>query len=83
VLIDGNPRRAPWIDLGDLYARGAVVVWTGGANPRVLPPAYRAVAGDAEIQAPFTLAPHIAGPTVTVGWALLRPRPVVAGTPSR
>ncbi|MEX2036031.1 MAG: glycosyltransferase family 39 protein, partial [Xanthobacteraceae bacterium] len=28
VLIDGRLRRAPWIDLGDLRARGAVVVWT-------------------------------------------------------
>ena len=30
VLIDGLPRRAPWIDLADLRARGAVVVWTDG-----------------------------------------------------
>ena len=30
VLIDGDPRRAPWIDLGDLRTKGAVVVWTGG-----------------------------------------------------
>ena len=29
VLIDGSPARAPWIDLGDLRARGAVVVWPG------------------------------------------------------
>ena len=28
VLIDGLPRRAPWIDLNDLHAKGAVVVWT-------------------------------------------------------
>ena len=30
VLIDGKPERAPWIDLNDLRARGAVVVWTFG-----------------------------------------------------
>ena len=30
VLIDGEPRRAPWIDLGDLRKKGAVVVWTQG-----------------------------------------------------
>ena len=36
VLIDGAPRRAPWIDLGDLRKKGAVVVWTQG-DPRNLP----------------------------------------------
>ena len=36
VLIDGDPRRAPWIDLGDLRSKGAVVVWTGG-DPAVMP----------------------------------------------
>ena len=30
VLIDGKPARAPWIDLNDLKARGAVVAWTAG-----------------------------------------------------
>src|SRR4029077_15349768 len=77
VLIDGNPRRAPWIDLGDLVARGAVVVWTDG-DRRVLPVAFRGVAEDAEIQEPFTL-PYRKGPgEVVVGWAVLRPRPAVA-----
>ncbi len=28
VLIDGEPARAPWIDLDDLRKDGAVVVWT-------------------------------------------------------
>ena len=30
VLIDGLPRRAPWIDLNNLHAKGAVVVWEVG-----------------------------------------------------
>ena len=34
VLIDGDPRRAPWIDLGDLRSKGAVVVWTDGDPDR-------------------------------------------------
>jgi 4-amino-4-deoxy-L-arabinose transferase-like glycosyltransferase len=77
VLIDGRPSRAPWIDLGDLRARGAVVIWTSG-DPRILPLAYRAVAEDAEIQPPFTLPMRLGPGEVTVGWAVLRPRPVVA-----
>ena len=43
VLIDGDPRRAPWIDLGDHAARApsAAVVWTSG-DPRALPSEFRA-----------------------------------------
>ncbi len=54
VLIDGNPRRAPWIDLGDLRSKGAVVVWTDG-DPSVMPVGLRGIAGDAQVQPPFTL----------------------------
>ena len=80
VLIDGSPARAPWIDLGDLRARGAIVVWPAG-DPNVLPPSYRAIAEDAEIQPGFTLPMHRSGLTAAFGWAVLRPRPVVAGGP--
>ena len=38
VLIDGLPRRAPWVDLNDLRSKGAVVVWTQGDTAQ-LPPA--------------------------------------------
>jgi 4-amino-4-deoxy-L-arabinose transferase-like glycosyltransferase len=81
VLIDGSPRRAPWIDLGDLRAKGAVVVWVDG-DPRALPIAYRSIAEDAELQQPFTL-PYRRGPgSITVGWAVLRPRPAIAIRPA-
>jgi hypothetical protein len=82
VLIDGKPSRAPWIDLGDLRARGAAVVWID-SDPRVLPPAFRAIAEDAEVQEPFELPYRIGAGTVAVGWAVLRPRPVVARAPAR
>jgi hypothetical protein len=78
VLIDGNPARAPWIDLDDLRARGAVVVWVAG-DPDVLPPMFRAVAGDAEIQPLLTLPLHLRVGVAQVGWALLRPRSVTRG----
>ena len=77
VVIDGNPSRAPWIDLGDLSARGAIVVWTE-SDPRVLPVPFRNLAVDAEIQEPFTLPYRKGTGEVTVGWAVLRPRPPVA-----
>jgi 4-amino-4-deoxy-L-arabinose transferase-like glycosyltransferase len=80
VLIDGKPERAPWIDLGDLRARGAVVIWPAG-DPDSVPQSYRAVADDAEIQPGFSLPMHRNAGTMQFGWAVLRPRPVVAGGP--
>jgi len=77
VLIDGDPRRAPWIDLGDLRSKGAVVVWTGG-DPAVVPVALRGIAGDAQVQPPFTLPFRRGGHVLTVGWAILRPLPAFA-----
>jgi 4-amino-4-deoxy-L-arabinose transferase-like glycosyltransferase len=78
VLIDGDWRRAPWIDLGDLRSKGAVVVWTG-SDPTVMPLALRRVAGEAQIQPPFTLPFRRGDHELTVGWAILRPQPAFAG----
>jgi dolichyl-phosphate-mannose-protein mannosyltransferase len=72
VLIDGSPRRAPWIDLADLKAHGAAVVWVVGERTSV-PPDYRAVAPDAQVGAPFTLPARNGIGEVEVGWAILPP----------
>jgi len=72
VLIDGLPRRAPWIDLADLRAKGAVLVWTDG-DPQVLPEAFAAVAPGVTPGAPFELPYHRGEGTVHVGWAILQP----------
>jgi hypothetical protein len=77
VLIDGDPRRAPWIDLGDLRSKGAVVVWTD-ADPTILPVRLRGVAGDAQVQPPFELPYRRGDHMLTVGWAILRPQPAFA-----
>src|SRR5438552_1099590 len=77
VLIDGDPRRAPWIDLGDLRSKGAVVVWTDG-DPNVMPVRLRVIAGDAQVQPPFTLPFRRGDHVLTVGWAILRPQPAFA-----
>jgi hypothetical protein len=73
VLIDGMPRRAPWIDLADLPAQGAVVVWTIGDN-EVLPPRFAYAAQGAEIGAPFVLPMRRGFGAVHVGWAILMPQ---------
>ena len=72
VLIDGLPRRAPWIDLADLRARGAVLVWTE-SDPHMLPKNFAAVAPGAEIGAPFDLPYQRGNGAVHVGWAILPP----------
>jgi Dolichyl-phosphate-mannose-protein mannosyltransferase len=77
VLIDGDPRRAPWIDIGDLRSKGAVVVWTAG-DPTVMPVGLRAIGGDAQVQPPFALPFRRGDRVLTVGWAILRPRPAFA-----
>jgi hypothetical protein len=71
VLVDGNPARAPWIDLKDLRAKGAAVVWTD-SDPNKLPAKFDQVAAGARLQPPFTL-PYRRGPGhITVGWAILK-----------
>ncbi len=78
VLIDGKPERAPWIDLNDLHARGAVVLWTD-SDPRVMPVQYRNLAADAAIQPPFALKARRGDHVTTVGWAILQAKPSFAG----
>lgn len=80
VLIDGSAARAPWIDLNDLRARGAVVVWTDG-DLKVLPVEYRNIAADAAVQPPFMLRDRRGDSSVNVGWAILLPRPAYATLP--
>ena len=88
VLIDGDPRRAPWIDLGDLRSKGAVVVWTCGENirntcatdMRVMPPRLRTIAGEALVQPPFTLPFRRGDMVLHVGWAILPPSPAFAAS---
>jgi 4-amino-4-deoxy-L-arabinose transferase-like glycosyltransferase len=72
VLIDGEPKRAPWIDLADVKRRGAVVIWTY-SDETTLPPQYRDIAAGAEVQPPFTLPFRRGGQVLHVGWAILKP----------
>jgi hypothetical protein len=75
VLIDGLPRRAPWIDLGDLRKNGAVLVWNG-SDLTHLPAPFAAIAPTAQVGAPFTLPARRFGITVEhYGWAILMPQP--------
>ncbi len=72
VLIDGLPRRAPWINLNDLRAQGAILVWTA-SDAKVLPAQLAAAAPRAQIGAPFDLPMRRGFGAVHVGWAILMP----------
>jgi 4-amino-4-deoxy-L-arabinose transferase-like glycosyltransferase len=80
VLIDGSPARAPWINLADLRARGALVVWTN-SDPNVIPVPLRMIAADAKIEPPFDLKDRRGDQTAHVGWAILQKQPSYAGGP--
>jgi 4-amino-4-deoxy-L-arabinose transferase-like glycosyltransferase len=73
VLIDGEPERAPWIDMARLRKDGAIVVWTQ-SDPKVLPPQLAAVAPGAVVGAPFDLPMRRGDGAVHIGWAVLKPR---------
>jgi hypothetical protein len=74
VLIEGNPARAPWIDLADLKKKGAIVVWYGRDLTHI-PSYYTAIAGNAEVQPPLHI-PFMRAPlTQDIGWAIMRPQP--------
>jgi hypothetical protein len=73
VLIDGEPARAPWIDLNDLRKDGAVVVWTQGDAAK-LPAQFAGIASNAEVGTPFDLPMRRGDGEVHIGWAILKPQ---------
>jgi hypothetical protein len=77
VLIDGEPQRAPWIDLADLRSKGAVVVWTAG-DLYTIPVQFRTIAADAAVQPPLQFHYRRGDSSLYVGWAILLPRPSYA-----
>jgi Dolichyl-phosphate-mannose-protein mannosyltransferase len=73
VLIDGLPRRTPWIDLADMRKKGAIVVWTGGDTAH-MPAEFAEIAGSAQVGTPFELPMRRGDGTLHVGWAFLKPQ---------
>ena len=74
VLIDGLPRRAPWVDLAEMRAKGALLVWDVG-DLQKLPGPFAALAPNAKVGTPFTLPTRRIGKTLEhVGWAILMPK---------
>ncbi len=73
VVIDGLPRRAPWVDLKNLRAKGAILVWDTG-DLQHLPAPFAEIAPGARVGVPFALPARRFGATITTfGWAILMP----------
>jgi hypothetical protein len=74
VLIDGLPHRAPWVDLKDMRAKGAMLVWNVGDLTH-LPPVFAAAAPNAQVGTAFILPERRPGTGVEhIGWAILLPQ---------
>jgi hypothetical protein len=77
VIIHGDVRLSPWIDLADLKRRGAVLVWEQGPGEPDFPAATRAHFPNAEVQPLLTLprqTVRAVTPTM-IGYAFVRPEP--------
>jgi len=75
VLIDGDPKRAPWIDIAELRRHGAVVLWID-FDRKALPPYAMTIAKDAVVQTPLE-ARWLWRKGITedgIGWAILKPQ---------
>jgi hypothetical protein len=56
VIVHGNPRLSPWIDLADLERRGAVFVWEQETTDPFVPAHLRETFSRLEMQPPIALA---------------------------
>ena len=75
LLIDGQPARAPWIDMADFRRKGAVVIWETdfGNVPRPLRLLH--LMENAVYQPRFEVSYHRTRAFLSVGWAIIPPRP--------
>ena len=76
VVVHGELRLSPWVDVGDLRRRGAVLVWEEGQQGGNLDQ-LRATFGDLEVQPVLILAPQtwFAVRPRRVAYAIVPPRP--------
>jgi hypothetical protein len=75
VVVHGDPKLSPWIDVDDLDRRGALLVWA--APSAALPPNLRAAYPRAELQPPLVLPRQtlVQRSPVIIYYALVPPRP--------
>lgn len=75
VVVHGDSRLSPWIDIVDLKRRGAVVVWQKSSLAEAMPDGLLVTHSRAEVRPPLVLprqTPYPRNP-VTIGYAFVRP----------
>ena len=77
VIVHGDPRLSPWIDMADVERRGAVLVWQPRPGETGLPANLRATFPRAELQPPLVLPRQTLHPRspVVVVYAFVWPNP--------
>ena len=76
VIVHGNPRLSPWIDMSEVERFGAVVVWQAAPGEDSLPENVRALFPRAELQPPLVLPRQTLRPVrpEIVHYAIVPPR---------
>jgi hypothetical protein len=77
VIVHGNPRLSPWVDMADVERRGAVLAWEAAPGDDRFPENLRLTFPGAELQPPLILPRQTLHPVrpVIVHYAIVPPRP--------
>ena len=79
IILDGNTKHTPWIDLKDFKSKGGVIVWFDeGSNE--LPIRYQNLSTKIEIQSSFEIPFRIAKRFLKVRWAIIPPETEILPT---
>jgi hypothetical protein len=75
VYFATDPERSPWVNMQDIRAKGAVVVWPAAATSPEPPPAIKARFPDLIAEVPQTFERPVRGrlPPLRIGWGMIRP----------
>jgi 4-amino-4-deoxy-L-arabinose transferase-like glycosyltransferase len=79
VVVHGDPKLSPWIDMADLHRRGGVLVWEED-HPGAHLEEWRAAFGEFEVQPLLVLSRQTLRPVkpAHILYALIPPRPLAA-----
>jgi hypothetical protein len=77
LFLEATPERSPWVSIGDVRAKGAIVVWpttdTAGTPPAAITQDFPDIVP--EVPRAFERAVQGRLPLLRIGWALIRPQP--------
>lgn len=75
-FFDAAPQRTPWVTIGDIRTKGAIVVWPATDTAGAPPPEIKARFPDLVPELPHAFDYAIQGrlPLLRVGWGMLRPQ---------